>query len=76
MQQLCLLLEQVKFASKQVHDASLVATLLAYGIARLISYKVEAGRRFDGLRRAADGSKDRPLPRRQAGADKPFPRDR
>lgn len=76
MQQLCLLLEQVKFGRKPVHDANIVATRLAYGIPRLITYNVEDFRRLDGLIRSDDGSEDRPLPRRPAGPDKPFPRGR
>lgn len=53
-QQLYLLLEQIPFGGKQVHDANIVATMLAYSIPRLVTYNVEDFRRFAGLIQASD----------------------
>ena len=39
----------VAFAGKQVHDANLVATMLAYGVARLLTFNVGDFRRFSDL---------------------------
>ena len=48
-QQLFLLLDQLPTGGKQVHDANIVATMLAYGIPRLVTYNLEDFRRFSGL---------------------------
>ena len=48
-QQLFLLLDQIPTGGKQVHDANIVATMLAYGIPRLVTYNLEDFRRFSGL---------------------------
>ena len=36
-------------AGKQVHDANLVATMLAYGISRFLTFNAADFRRFDKL---------------------------
>ena len=43
------LLARVLVAGKQVHDANLVATMLAYGVARLLTFNVADFQRFAGL---------------------------
>ena len=43
------LLARVPAAGKQVHDANLVATMLAYGVARLLTFNLGDFRRFAGL---------------------------
>ena len=39
----------VAFAGKQVHDANLVATMLAHGVTRLLTFNAGDFRRFGGL---------------------------
>ena len=53
-QQLYLLLEQIPFGGKQVHDANIVATMLAYNIPRLVTYNLDDFRRFAGLIAVSD----------------------
>lgn len=53
-EQLFLLLEQVPCGGKQVHDANIVATMLAYGIPQLVTYNLEDFRRFAGFVAVAD----------------------
>lgn len=53
-EQLFLLLEQVPCGGKQVHDANIVATMLAYGIPRLVTYNLDDFRRFAGLIEVSD----------------------
>lgn len=48
-EQLFLLLEQIPCGGKQVHDANIVATMLAYGVPRLVTYNLDDFRRFAGL---------------------------
>ncbi len=43
------LLARVPVAGKQVHDANLVATMLAYGVARLLTFNVGDFQRFSDL---------------------------
>lgn len=43
------LLARVPVAGKQVHDANLVATMLAYGITRLLTFNEADFRRFGAL---------------------------
>jgi predicted nucleic acid-binding protein len=43
------LLEKVPAAGKQVHDANIVATMLAHGIPRLLTFNVADFRRFEPL---------------------------
>jgi predicted nucleic acid-binding protein len=47
--QLLDLLAKHAIAGKQVHDANLVATMLAHGITRLLTFNVADFRRFDGI---------------------------
>lgn len=53
-QQLFLLLEQIPTGGKQIHDANIVATMLAYGIPKLLTYNIEDFRRFAGLIEVSD----------------------
>lgn len=53
-QQLYLLLGQIAFGGKQVYDANIVATMIAYSIPRLVTYNVEDFRRFAGLIQVSD----------------------
>lgn len=43
------LVRQVRVGGKQMHDANLVATMLANGIAQLLTHNVEDFRRFEPL---------------------------
>ena len=64
-EQLFLLLNRSPAAAKQVHDANIVATMLAYGIPQLVTYNLEGlsplrwvrgcGRRHCSLGRASRG---------------------
>lgn len=47
--QLVLLMSQVPTGGKQIHDANIVATMLAYDIPRLVTFNVEDFRRFVGF---------------------------
>jgi predicted nucleic acid-binding protein len=47
--QLLILLTAYPVAGKQVHDANIVATMLANGVTRLLTFNVADFRRFDGL---------------------------
>ena len=47
--QLLALLDTYPTAGRQVHDANIVATMLANGIARLLTFNVADFRRFAGL---------------------------
>jgi predicted nucleic acid-binding protein len=47
--QLLTLLTAYPVAGKQVHDANIVATMLANGVTRLLTFNVADFRRFDGL---------------------------
>jgi predicted nucleic acid-binding protein len=47
--QLVLLLQQIPVGGRQVHDANIVATMLVYGIPRLITHNVDDFVRFAGL---------------------------
>ena len=53
-QQLYLLLEQIPFGGKQVHDANIVATMLAYGIPELLTHNAADFRRFGDRIRFTD----------------------
>jgi predicted nucleic acid-binding protein len=44
--QLCKLMTEVPVGGKQVHDANIVATMLAYGIPALLTYNVQDFARF------------------------------
>ena len=46
---LCRLLEDYPTSGRQVHDANIVATMLANGITRLLTLNVTDFRRFEGL---------------------------
>jgi predicted nucleic acid-binding protein len=48
-QQLYLLLDKVPCGGKQIHDANIVATMLAFDIPRLLTYNLEDFRRFAGF---------------------------
>ena len=48
-QQLYLLLDPIPCGGKQVHDANIVATMLAFGVPELVTYNLDDFRRFDGL---------------------------
>lgn len=48
-QQLYLLLDKVACGGKQIHDANIVATMLAYGVPQLVTYNLADFRRFEGL---------------------------
>lgn len=48
-EQLYLLLDKIPCGGKQVHDANIVATMLAYGVPRIVTYNLADFRRFDGL---------------------------
>jgi predicted nucleic acid-binding protein len=43
------LARSVRFAGKQVHDANIVATMLAYGQTRLLTFNAKDFRRFEPL---------------------------
>lgn len=47
--QLVLLLGQVPTGGKQIHDANIVATMLAYDIPQLVTFNIDDFRRFAGL---------------------------
>ncbi len=47
--ELCVLLGRIPVAGKQVHDANIAATMLAYGITRLLTFNAVDVRRFDSL---------------------------
>jgi predicted nucleic acid-binding protein len=40
------LMEQVTFGGRQIHDANIVATMLAYGVNRLLTHNVGDFTRF------------------------------
>lgn len=48
-EQLFLLLDQVSVGGRQIHDANIVATMLAFDIRRLATYNVSDFRRFGAL---------------------------
>lgn len=48
-QQLYLLLDKIPCGGKQVHDANIVATMLAFGVPQLVTYNIADFKRFDGL---------------------------
>ncbi len=48
-QQLYLLLDKVECGGKQIHDANIVATMLAYGVPQIVTYNLADFRRFEGL---------------------------
>jgi len=48
-EQLLTLMEQVVIGGKQVHDASIVATMLAYGIPSLLTDNTDDFTRFSGI---------------------------
>ncbi|MFO0574480.1 MAG: PIN domain-containing protein [Polyangia bacterium] len=48
-QQLYLLLDKVPCGGKQVHDANIVATMLAFDVPQLITYNVADFQRFAGF---------------------------
>ena len=47
--QLVLLISQVPTGGKQIHDANIVATMLAYDIPQLVTFNVDDFRRFAGF---------------------------
>jgi predicted nucleic acid-binding protein len=49
MQRLSALLSQVAIGGKQIHDANIVATMLAYGIRRILTENVSDFNRFTNL---------------------------
>jgi predicted nucleic acid-binding protein len=53
-EQLFLLLDQFQVSGKNIHDANIVATMLAYDIRHLLTYDTADFRRFAGLIVAAD----------------------
>lgn len=46
---LLLLLETVVVGGKQIHDANIVATMLSYGVPRLLTHNVSDFTRYSGL---------------------------
>lgn len=48
-EQLFLLREQVPCGSKQIHDANIVATMLAFDVKQLLTYNLDDFRRFSGF---------------------------
>ena len=48
-EQLIRLLGEFKFGGKQVHDANIVATMLAYDIPCLLTHNIQDFKRFEGL---------------------------
>lgn len=48
-EQLLKLLEQITIGGKQVHDANIVATMLAHGIPSLLTHNTDDFTRFSGL---------------------------
>lgn len=48
-QQLYFLLDKIPCGGKQVHDANIVATMLAFDIPQLVTYNTEDFSRFSGL---------------------------
>ncbi len=48
-EQLFLLLEHVPCGGKQIHDANIVATMLAFDIPQLCTYNLDDFRRFSGF---------------------------
>ncbi len=48
-EQLLALMEQIAMGGKQVHDANIVATMLAYGIPSLLTHNTDDFARFSGL---------------------------
>lgn len=53
-EQLVLLLSHVPTGGKQVHDANIVATMLAYGIPRILTFNVDDFRRFAAFVQVSD----------------------
>ena len=47
--QLIKLLSDFKIGGKQVHDANIVATMLAYGIPCLLTHNIKDFKRFEGI---------------------------
>ena len=48
-EKLLMLIQQVDVGGKQIHDANIVATMLAQGITHLLSHNVSDFRRFDAF---------------------------
>jgi predicted nucleic acid-binding protein len=48
-EQLYLLIEQIPTGGRQIHDANLVATMLAFGVRRLATFNIADFQRFKGL---------------------------
>lgn len=48
-EQLYLLIEQIPTGGRQIHDANLVATMLAFGVRRLATFNTADFQRFKGL---------------------------
>lgn len=48
-QQLYLLLDKVLCGGKQIHDANIVATMIAFDVPQLVTYNVADFQRFAGL---------------------------
>lgn len=53
-EQLYFLLGQVPTGGKQVHDANIVATMIAYDVRTLLTYNVDDFKRFGGFIEIAD----------------------
>lgn len=53
-QQLLVLLDRVPSGGKQIHDANIVATMLAYDIPQLLTYNFDDFQRFAGFVRFAE----------------------
>lgn len=53
-EQLYLLLDKVPCGGKQIHDANIVATMLAFDIPQLFTYNLDDFRRFDSFIRVSD----------------------
>jgi predicted nucleic acid-binding protein len=49
MEQLLQLMVSVSIGGKQVHDANLIATMLAHGVSRLLTFNEADFRRFSAL---------------------------
>lgn len=47
--QLLRLMQRIEIGGKQVHDANIVATMLAHGVTRLLTFNGADFRRFNGL---------------------------
>ena len=53
-EQLVFLLEHVPTVGKQIHDANIVATMLAFDIPQLVTYNLDDFRRFSGFIKFGD----------------------